>query len=256
MSRLSQYLYDGIWPDELAISGFHSRRSLRKDDEVPRFARSLMQKIHLNDVFLTVQGEGANAGRRSLFVRMPFCNLKCPWCDTEFNSFNEWDTQDFINFAASASGRFAVLTGGEPSMHKHTPTVIEILKSLGYEIAMESNGMFPPPKGVDWLTVSPKGFSNNPYSIAPPAFVEASEFKYVIDEGFDWKVLERHGPTMSVLKIVEGDRETQFINGRAMLYLSPEHTRMDRNVVSILRYQEMHPWWRLSLQTHKWIGAK
>lgn len=206
--------------------------------------------VHLNDLYYTIQGEGSNAGRRALFVRMPFCNLACAWCDTSFNKFDEWEIEKFRAFASKDDTDFAVITGGEPTMHKHTPRVARELKKLGYSmIACETNGMFPIPYGINFACVSPKRDSakgnrwiNKPYWIHPEAFERASEFKYVIDEGFDWTALDKHNDAY-----FEKD-------DRRPLFLSPEFSRLTKSVEEIQLYIAEHPWWRLSLQTHKFLN--
>lgn len=190
--------------------------------------------IHINDLFWTIQGEGANSGRRALFVRMPFCNLKCSWCDTQYNSFQEYTEKQLIDFATSESCRFAVITGGEPTMHKHTLRVIEVLKSLNFELAIESNGTFAVPREIDFVTISPKRDAN--YEVHPEAWNSADEFKYVIDEGFQWDILKRH-------KQEDGAR----------LSLSPEFGRFEASIQEILNFIKTNPHWRISLQTHKWM---
>lgn len=200
-----------------------------------------MNVLHINSLFYTIQGEGKHAGRRALFVRMPFCDLSCSWCDTEFDSFSAWAENQFLVFATSGKCRFAVITGGEPTMHKHTPRIIALLKDCGYEIAIESNGHFPIPAGIDWVTISPKKFTSKPgqpqYHIHIDAFMAAHEFKYVVDDEFDFSILSRHD-------ITDGRRYS----------LSPEFTRMPDNVRRIIDFQRENPGWLLSLQTHKWIG--
>jgi organic radical activating enzyme len=191
--------------------------------------------ININDIFWTIQGEGENWGRRALFVRMPFCNLSCSWCDTTFNTFKKWSEDEFNKFAQQEPCRFAVITGGEPTMNKHTPKVIELLTKLGFEIAIESNGTFPVPAGIDFITVSPKRDAD--YDVHPDNWYRVSEFKYVVDDGFDFKILERHT-----------DKKTT-----ARLTLSPEFNNFDQNVKAILEYIKENPQWRISLQTHKWI---
>lgn len=193
-----------------------------------------MGQLHINNVFWTFQGEGFHSGRRALFVRMPFCNLKCTWCDTEYNTFKLWSQDDLVEFALREKSRFAVITGGEPMMHKHTFWVIHILKQLGFEIACESNGTFPILPGIDFPTVSPKRDSQ--YKIHPEAMKWAKEFKYVIDEGFDWSVLERHD-------VHDGRRYS----------LSPEFGRFRQSLEEIYDFIKSNPSWRISLQTHKWL---
>lgn len=198
--------------------------------------------IHINDVFWTFQGEGKNAGRRALFVRMPFCNIACPWCDTEFNSFREWSKEELTKVAISEPSRFAVITGGEPTFHKHTPDVISLLRfELGFEIAIESNGHFPIPAFVDFVTISPKAYtdkkSNHPFYVCEDAWKKASEFKYVVESGFDFDLLKRHDTS-------DGRRYS----------LSPEFGDMKKSVDAITEFIKENPGWQLSLQTHKWLG--
>lgn len=193
--------------------------------------------MELNDLFWSIQCEGKNAGRHTLFVRMPYCNLACSWCDTEFNSFKKWTEEEFVKVAKEFSkSAFAVITGGEPTMNKHTPRVIELLKDLGFEIAMESNGTFAPPAGVDFLTVSPKRGSH--FVIHPQAVQHHGEVKYVVDKGFNFDVLNMY-----------------HLNHKAK-YLSPEFTNVEYNVETILRYVEGHPDWKLSLQSNKWVNLE
>jgi len=193
-----------------------------------------MKSFRINSVFHTIQGEGYNAGRRSLFIRMPYCNLKCKWCDTTFNSYAVWTEADIIDFIKKEPTRFIVLTGGEPSMNKDLPDIISILKSLNCEIAIESNGNFEIPDGIDFVTISPKRDAK--YFINDDAFNKASEFKYVIDEGFQWTILDRH------------QNET-----KKLLSLSPEYGRMKESLKEILSFVSLNPQWKISLQTHKWM---
>jgi 7-carboxy-7-deazaguanine synthase len=189
--------------------------------------------LRINDVFWTLQGEGANWGRRALFVRMPFCNLTCSWCDTQFNSFKKWTYDEFLDVAQSEPSKFAVLTGGEPMMNKQSPEVVKLLKSMGFEIACETNGMFPIIDGIDFATISPKRDSE--YFVHDNNFSKAAEFKYVVDEGFNFSVLDRHK------------------DSHARLYLSTEFGNFEKSVQLIIAYIKENPRWRLSLQTHKWI---
>lgn len=208
----------------------------------------MLEDLKINDLWFTLQGEGLHAGRRALFVRMPYCNLACTWCDTSFNSYKEWSVPDFKNFADCEPNRFAVITGGEPMMNKQTPVVVRILKELGFEIACETNGMFPIVDGIDFVTVSPKRFSetkiqqstglnHSQYYIHPNALHLASEFKYVVDSEFDFETLDRHNTK-------DGRRYS----------LSPEWNDFKNNTTKIVDYITENPDWRLSLQTHKFLG--
>jgi 7-carboxy-7-deazaguanine synthase len=193
--------------------------------------------LHINDIFFTFQGEGVNSGRRALFVRMPYCNLSCPWCDTNFDSHKEWNEIEFLHFSKLENTRFAVLTGGEPTMHKHTSRIIELLKTIDYEIAIETNGNFQIPTGVDFVTVSPKRYATIPFGIHSDAMIKANEFKYVVEENFDFSILKKHNTT-------DGRRYS----------LSPEFNRFQLSLQEIFQYTKENPIWRISLQTHKWMN--
>jgi len=196
--------------------------------------------IALNDLFWTLQGEGRWTGYRALFVRLPFCNYNCPWCDTDFDAFKKWSQADFEDFCTKESARFAVITGGEPLIHKDLHQVLKTLKSLGFTIACETNGSAPIPEAIDFATVSPKPYTqkkHEPYYIHPEAWANADEFKYVVDDNFDFSILDKH----------ENDSKERILS------LSPEFTKMPEMTQRILNYIQENPKWRLNLQTHKWI---
>ena len=197
--------------------------------------------VHINDLFWTVQGEGANAGRRALFVRMPHCNLQCAWCDTQFNTFTEMHLDELERTALEEEARFAVITGGEPMLHRHTPKVVRRLKQLGFEVATETNGTAPIVDGIDWVCVSPKADTERlgkpAHWARPDVLAIADEIKLVVDRDFDFTVAERYAA----------------YGERAHLWLSPEYGAMHVMVGRILDFQQTYPQWRLNLQTHKWI---
>jgi organic radical activating enzyme len=196
--------------------------------------------LHINDLFWTLQGEGRWTGRRALFVRLPHCNYDCPWCDTEYDTFEKWSEGDFLLFARREPSRFAVITGGEPLLNKDLPRILELLKAEGFYIACETNGSYPAPDNIDFVTVSPKAYTRNKfpeYHVDDQLKDRASEFKYVVDDKFDFALLDRHAP----------------FKENVTYSLSPEFSNMKANVEKIIAYVKTHPQWRLSLQTHKWI---
>src|SRR4051812_8751152 len=127
--------------------------------------------MKINDLFYTIQGEGLNAGTAALFIRLPFCNLSCPWCDTEFDEFTTYSEEAFeyeLEQIPAGGQKLAVVTGGEPSMNKFTPLIVGLLKQNKFTVAMESNGQFLAPENVDHLTISPKRWSTkNPNAVQP-----------------------------------------------------------------------------------------
>lgn len=192
-----------------------------------------MTDLLINNVFWTFQGEGANAGRRALFIRLPKCNLRCSWCDTEFDSYTKWDTEALRAVMLSEPSKFAVITGGEPLMNKQLPKVIKLLKDEGFEIACETNGTWPYVEGIDFVTCSPKRDAN--YEVDEGLWSHVSEFKYVVDQGFDFSILDRHKDCPNSVR----------------LSLSPEFGNWKDSLTAIFDYITLHPRWRISLQTHK-----
>jgi organic radical activating enzyme len=160
-------------------------------------------------------------------------------CDTEYDSKKSWTPEEFTAYATSEPCRFAVITGGEPMLNKHTNEVIALLKSLGFYIACETNGTVPILPGIDFVTCSPKRFANPPYFIHREAWQKVSEFKYVIDDQFDFDILDRHD-------LKDGRRYS----------LSPEFNNLEKSLDRISKYITYNPKWKISLQTHKWAGWK
>lgn len=168
---------------------------------------------------------------------MPFCNLDCSWCDTSYNSFYDITEETFILYANSEKARFAVITGGEPMMNKQVPEIIRLLKLHGFEIACESNGTFPIFDGIDFPTISPKQGAN--WEIHPHAFTNGKEFKYVVDQHFDFNILKKHN-----------------VNDGRRYSLSPEFNDRKNQLIRIENYIKGNPAWQLNLQTHKYENIK
>ena len=188
----------------------------------------------INDIFYSLQGEGRNTGRASVFVRFAGCNLRCPFCDTEFETYREMTDEDIITAiqALCPSPVLVVLTGGEPTLQVDE-AFVSLLHRHGFEVAMESNGTRPAPRNLDWLTVSPKGRQ---------AVQTPNELKVIFDENTD------------------PDAFLPSVSPMPELYLQPCDTGdAERNACIIdkcVTYIKTHPQWRLSLQTHKLAGFK
>ena len=199
-------------------------------------------KLQLNELYWSVQGEGKWTGYRALFVRLPFCNYDCPWCDTDYKHSTDWSEKDFLEVCGQETSRFAVLTGGEPLVHKQAPKIIELLKSLGFYISCETNGSSPVLPGIDFVTASPKKYTKGKHPeffVHPEIIDRVNEWKYVVDKDFDFSILDRHKP----------------YEGTKTYSLSPEYSDMKPNVDRIMDYLSKDPIWKLNLQTHKWIDA-
>ena len=122
-----------------------------------------MKQYRINEIFYSLQGEGVRAGCPSLFVRFSRCNLRCTVethgfdCDTEFESGQELTIEEIRSRLAALSTEceWIVLTGGEPAL-QIDDALVEALHSAGYKLAVETNGTLELPRGLDWITVSPK----------------------------------------------------------------------------------------------------
>ena len=196
----------------------------------------------VNDIFYSLQGEGHNTGRAAVFIRFAGCNLRCSFCDTEFDTYREMTAEEIVASINTYSARFVVLTGGEPTLQVDE-AFVDLLHQYGFEVAMESNGTRPAPNNLDWLTVSPK-ISGEKWKVES-GWRLPDEVKVVFDED---TVPETYLPSPFTLSL------------SPILYLQPCDTgNAERNAIIINRcidYIKEHPQWRLSLQTHKLIGFK
>ncbi len=206
----------------------------------------------VKEIFYTLQGEGANAGRAAVFCRFSGCNLwtgreedraaaVCRFCDTDFFGM-DGTLGGRYDSAASLAGAVAgawpggggrplvVCTGGEPLLQLDAP-LIDALHAAGFEVAVETNGTLSVPPGLDWVCVSPKAG-------AATLVTSADEIKLVYPQpGAEPERFERQAFRHFYLQPMDGpDRD--------------EHT------AAAVRYCLQHPRWRLSLQTHKIVGIR
>lgn len=208
----------------------------------------------VNDIFYSLQGEGHNTGRAAVFVRFAGCNLRCPFCDTEFDAYRDMSVDDILAEMLrlqTVDGRLApvddrqlvVLTGGEPTLQVDE-AFVDALHQHGYEVAMESNGTRPAPKNLDWLTVSPKGVVGGTEAQGGAGTRLPDELKVIFDE---------HTDPEAFLSLLSPLHST-------LLYLQPcdmgDAERNARIIARCVDYIKTHPHWRLSLQTHKLVGFK
>ncbi|MBR1809844.1 MAG: radical SAM protein [Paludibacteraceae bacterium] len=184
-------------------------------------------KYKVNEIFYSLQGEGHHTGTPAVFIRFSGCNLHCEWCDTNFSEYALMTEAEIVTECRRLQENcMLLLTGGEPALHADE-ALIDALREAGYTcIAIETNGTKPLPKGIDWVTCSPKEGTR-------VVLQEADEVK-VVYTGQD----------------VEKWRER--ISAKYH-YLQP---CSQQNTKHIVRYILNHPWWRLSLQTQKYIGMK
>ncbi len=176
----------------------------------------------VNEIFYSLQGEGFYTGRPAVFLRFSGCNRDCSFCDTAHQSFRPYTLEQIVEEVKTFPARFIVVTGGEPLLQLDEP-LIEALHSAGFYIAVETNGSMAVPRGVDWVTCSPK---DRPWAIDR------------VDE----------------LKIVYQGQDVEAIASAfdaRHLYLQP---CSGANIPETIAYILDHTRWRLSLQTHKLLN--
>ena len=191
----------------------------------------------VNEIFYSLQGEGRWMGRPAVFVRMSGCNLKCPFCDTDFRGYSEMSADDILSRCLEEGGecRFIVLTGGEPSLQVDEQ-LISTLHQAGYYLSMEPNGTHAIPEGIDWVTCSPKvDFIEG----GEPAVKQVDELKLIFDGEHQ---ISDHGIACT------------------FRYLQPCDVGNDsRNYLILnecIKYIKAHPEWQLSVQMHKIVGIR
>lgn len=206
----------------------------------------------VKEIFYTLQGEGRNAGRAAVFCRFTGCNLwtgreedredaVCKFCDTDFVGSNgtgggRFRTAEALAEAISAawgfnrSERFVVLTGGEPLLQVDE-ALIAMLHDADFKIAVETNGTIIPPRGIDWLCVSPKAGTD-----------------LVVTRGDELKLVF---PQIGA----EPERFSALRFGH--LLLQPMDGPLQaQNTQAAIAYCMANPHWRLTLQTHKMLGIR
>jgi 7-carboxy-7-deazaguanine synthase len=206
----------------------------------------------VKEIFYTLQGEGANAGRPAVFCRFAGCNLwtgreedrataTCRFCDPDFFGVDgpgggKFPAADTLAAAVErewpdTSGRgkrLVVCTGGEPLLQLDRP-LIEAFHARGFEVAVETNGTIAPPPGIDWLCLSPK-----------------ADAELVVTSGDELKL---------VYPQTRGEPERYRDLDFRHFFLQPmDGPDRERNTRMALAYCLANPQWRLSLQTHKILG--
>lgn len=198
--------------------------------------------MRVNETFLSLQGEGHFTGTPAFFLRFAGCNLECPFCDTNHQSYREMSEEEIVLEASRHKPRHIVVTGGEPALQL-TQSLVDKLHEAGFFIQVETNGTLPLPEGIDWVTASPK---SSPIR---------EDLK--VDE---LKVLFMGEGTDPMKSLPLGEDLEEALGAGPRLYLQPLDTGNEEQNRIILRdtiaYVLEHPKWSLSLQTHKMLGIK
>jgi 7-carboxy-7-deazaguanine synthase len=214
----------------------------------------------VKEIYYTLQGEGAQAGRAAVFLRFSGCNLwsglekdrhdaVCRFCDTDFVGtdgpgggkfadasslaravFQQWPGRDQSNILHAKGKPYVVCTGGEPLLQLDK-ALVAALHEEGFEIGIETNGTLLPPSGVDWICVSPKA---------------------------DAEQKLKHGDELKLIYPQAGAPPERYAGQDFRSFFLQPMDNADRaaNTEAATRYCLEHPQWRLSLQTHKLIGIR
>ena len=149
----------------------------------------------VNEIFLSIQGEGKETGLPTVFIRLTGCNLRCKWCDTEyaFTEGKEMEIEDVVERAGSFGIKRACITGGEPLLQKETSALISELLERGYDIVLETNGSLPIDGidervmiSMDWKTPS-SGEEKSMLESNLPQLREKDQLKFVIADDRDYE---------------------------------------------------------------------
>lgn len=187
-----------------------------------------MSKVYaVNEIFYSLQGEGYFTGTPAVFLRLSGCNLKCPFCDTDHSASEPMEIGAIVERLASFPARHLVITGGEPSLQVDD-LLADVLHEAGFYIQIETNGTHPLPEAIDWVTCSPK-------KGGPVVLSRIDELKVVYDGATD-------------------PEETASELPAAMHYFLQPCS--GKNIPETVSYVLSHPYWRLSLQTHKLIDIQ
>ena len=197
-----------------------------------------LQKYPIVEIFHSVQGEGFHTGIPHVFIRFGNCNLRCEWCDTDFMTFEDMDIDSIIEEVLSYDCDRVIFTGGEPAM-QDLSVIGKRLKEHGISISIETNGTIPVDTIIDWICVSPKDQLYPNVSIKQRT---GDELK-VVYCGQDLALYDelKKGFTHLYIQPCYVEDESVEANGKSFQIVE--------------RLVKDSPGWRLSLQTHKWMGV-
>lgn len=191
------------------------------------------------ETFHSIQGEGAWAGTNAFFIRLGGCDVYCPWCDQK----ETWNAKRYPQESAQSLAEqvdlvkpaIAIITGGEPLLYDLFPLTQE-LRNKGIRTHLETSGAHPFSGNFDWVTFSPKPYKSPHISI----YEQASELKVIIGQKEDLQWAKQ---------------QSEKISSHIPKYLQPEWNCPDSQQL-IFDYILSHPQWRMSLQTHKFLGVR
>ena len=201
-----------------------------------------MTSLPVVETFHSLQGEGLHAGRSAFFIRLAGCNVGCSWCDTKHSWPSESHPQQSVDSLAKAAAQaeqagaaFVVITGGEPLHHNLDALTAAIRRACNLPVHIETSGVDPLSGAIDWVTLSPKRHR-------PPLqelLRGCHELKVVIHEADD----------LLFADVVSAQAP------QAQWLLQPGWDSQEGQQLAVSKAQGDGRW-RLSLQSHKWLGVR
>lgn len=197
-----------------------------------------MERLPVMESFYTIQGEGAHTGKAAYFIRLAGCDVGCTWCDVKESwavTEGQWtDVDSIVMEVIKHPTKTIVITGGEPCMYDLAHLLQELKKNSCIS-HLETSGAYMLQGQVDWICVSPKKFK----PVLPEMVRLADELKFIINHASDLEWAEQVSS--------DAKAECQF-------FLQPEFGKSNKMTGLIVDYVKSNPKWRISLQTHKFIG--
>ncbi len=197
-----------------------------------------MASYPIVEIFHSVQGEAFHSGTPHVFIRFGNCNLRCEWCDTDFLKFVEMELADIVSQVLEFNCNRVIFTGGEPCLQDLT-TIGNALKEHGIHLSIETNGTMTVPEIIDWVCVSPKD------QVYPNVSIKqriGDELKIVYC-----------GQDLSMYDELKKGFTHHFIQP---CYIESDSIEKNgRSFAQVEKLVKSTTGWRLSLQTHKWMGV-
>jgi len=190
------------------------------------------------EAFYTIQGEGHFTGTAAYFIRLAGCDVGCVWCDVK----DSWEVQEsqyvsidqIVKSALTYPARIVVITGGEPCMYDLS-LLMHKLQEKGLRVHIETSGAYPLSGSPDWVCVSPKKFKEPLVEMVQ----KADELKVIVFNNSDFEWAEKYAA---------------FVKKDCFLFLQPEYEKSTKMMPAIVDYIKQNPAWRISIQSHKYIG--
>ena len=206
---------------------------------------NLQVKLPIHETFqCTVQGEGYWTGALVDFIRLAGCPVRCPWCDTGYANGGKGlpsVPQSIAQLLAQLQSPRVVITGGEPFIHRDLPELVEALLQADKQVSIETSGAYwQDVSPLAWITLSPKEHVNPKYPVQERFWTRANEIKLVVTTGEEVDFYYNH------LKK----------NVKTQVFLQPEWNSKESAIPIILELLKKNSSYRLSLQTHKFIGVQ